>query len=71
MRDADGYLLLPAFPNMASGPLLTSNHRLAALTLTGAIEAAEDDEESERSNAAADRVSPESLNGARPALRCR
>jgi hypothetical protein len=46
--------LLPAFPNMASGPLLTSNHRLAALTLTGAIGAAEDDEESERSNAAAD-----------------
>jgi hypothetical protein len=34
--------LLPAFPNVASGPLLTSN--LAALTLTGAIEAAEDDE---------------------------
>jgi hypothetical protein len=43
----------------------------AALMLTGAIEAAEDDEESERSNAAADRVSPESLNGARSALRCR
>ncbi len=54
-----------------SGPLLTSNHRLAALKHTGAIEAAEDDEESERSNAARDRVSPESRNGARPALRCR
>jgi hypothetical protein len=54
----------------ASGPLLTSNHRLAALPLTGAIEAAEDDEESERSNAAADRVSPESVKGARTALRC-
>jgi hypothetical protein len=62
--------LLPAFPTWHR-VRFTSNHRLAALTLTGAIEAAEDDEESERSNAAADRVSPESLNGARPALRYR
>jgi hypothetical protein len=41
------------------------------MTLTGAIEAAEDDEESEGSNAAADRVSPESVKGARTALRSR
>ena len=44
---------------------------LATLMLAGTIETVEDDEESERSNAAADRVSPESLNGARPALRYR